>query len=290
MAVKRRSAASAGTKKPAERVGLGGGSVDKHLKQKKKRSSNIYASVGDGNTIVIRAVDTKKLFKDGYVHPVEFERQDGSTYTMDVRCLDPDGEGNPCPGCKDDLDRRYKFWMVVILRDAPKENKNGKVIGTEDQIRILSGANRLAQGLNAKQKRRDITKRDLEIYQEGVQFETKYEIEWATDEDIPLDDDELELLESEHAQKVLEAFERYTELRDIDEFYEAPQSNNNQDDDDDIGERSKRRGSVFAERKKKASATKRRRVEEDDDEEDEKPRKRKIANSKTGTKRRTRSR
>jgi len=265
---RRRTSEASARKKPAERTGLGGGSVDRHLeKSGKRRKSNIYTSVGDGNTIIVRAVDTKKYFKDGYVHPVEFERKDGSTFTMDIRCLDPEDEGNPCPGCRDDLERRYKFWMIVIHRDAEKENKAGKVIGEEDQVRILSGASRLVKALNAKHRRRDLAKRDVEISQNGTSFDVEYEVEWADEEDVPLTEEDEELIEN--ATEIFEAFDRYTEIRDEEDFYDLPQFSNG-DDDEDIGERSKRRGSVFKERKKKTSGFgKKRAVEEDDDEEED---------------------
>lgn len=293
MAIKRRNSSASSRRKPAqrERVGLGGGSVDRHLERSgRKRKSNVWAQIGDGNTVIVRAIDTKKYFKDGYVHPVEFERADGSTYSLDVRCLDPDDEGNPCPGCRDDLDRRYKFWMLVIVRDAPKENKAGKVIGEEDQVRILSGANRLVKALNAKHRRKDLAKRDLEISQNGQGFEVEYEVEWADEEDTPLSDEDQELIEN--ADDVIEAFKFHTQLRDEDEFYDPPSSNGQDEDDDDIGQRSKRRKSAFAERNKKSRA-KFRAVqpdEDDEDDEDERPMRRaKIGNKSGGKKKMTSS-
>jgi hypothetical protein len=251
---RRRTSGAAARKKPTERVGLGGGSVDKHLARPKKRRQGRFVNVGDGNTIVTRAFDTEKYFKDGWVHPVQFERKDGSTYTMDVRCLDPDDEGEPCPGCRDDLDRRYKFWLLVIVRDAPKENKAGKVIGEEDQIRILSGANRLVKALNQKHKRRNLDRRDVEISQDGEGFEVQYEVEWATDEDVPLTRADKKLIDE--AEDVIEAFDRYTSIPSEDDFYEPPGFDND-DDDDDVGERSLRRGGVF-DREKKGSTARRR--------------------------------
>lgn len=263
MATRRRSAKSSKSKKP-ERVGLGGGSVDKHLNRPKKRRNERWARVGDGNTITVRVVDTKEFFVDGDVHPVEFERKDGSSYDMDIRCLDVEGDGDPCPGCRDDLEVRYKFWMLVIVRDAEKVNKSGKVIGEEDQLRILSGANRLVKALNAKQKRRDLTKRDIEISQEGEGFDVQYEVEWADDEDKPLSKADKKLIEE--GDDIIDAFKLYTELRDEDTFYDPPRSDD--DDDDDPGEKSKRRGSVFGERKKKGTS-KRSRDEDDDDDDDD---------------------
>ena len=48
-------------------------------------------------------------------------------------CLDQNDDGTPCPGCRDDLERRYKFWCRVIEREAEIENDAGKVTGYEDQ-------------------------------------------------------------------------------------------------------------------------------------------------------------
>jgi hypothetical protein len=222
-------------------------------------------SVGDGNTIVVRAFDTANYFKDGWVHPVQFERKDGSTYTMDVRCLDPDDEGEPCPGCRDDLERRYKFWMLVIARDLPKQNKSGKVIGEEDQVRILSGANRLVKALNQKHKRRDLARRDVEISQDGEGFEVQYEVEWASDEDVPLTRADKKLIED--AEDIIEAFDRYTSIPEEDDFYEPPQMDDN-DDDDDVGERSRRRGAVFGKTRKAGTNRRKATKEEDEDDDD----------------------
>jgi len=232
--------------------------VDKHLARPKKRRQGRFVNVPDGETMTMRAFDTENYFRDGWVHPVQFERKDGSTYTADVRCLDPDDEGEPCPGCRDDLDRRYKFWLLVIVRDAPKENKSGKVIGEEDQVRILSGANRLVKALNQKHKRRNLDRRDIEVSRDGEGFEVQYEVEWATDEDVPLSKADQKLIDE--AEDTIEAFERYTALPDEEEFYEPAGFDN---EDDDVGEKSRRRGSVF-DKERKGS---RRNVddEEDDD-------------------------
>jgi len=240
--------------------------VDKHLARPKKRRQGRFVNVGDGNTIVTRAFDTEKYFKDGWVHPVQFERKDGSTYTMDFRCLDPDDEGEPCPGCRDDLDRRYKFWLLVIVRDAPKENKAGKVIGEEDQVRILSGANRLVKALNQKHKRRNLDRRDVEISQDGEGFEVQYEVEWATDEDVALSRADKKLIDE--ADDVIEAFDRYTSIPSEDDFYEPPGFDNDDDGDDDVGERSLRRGGVFDRERKKGSTARRRSSSNNDKEDD----------------------
>ncbi len=271
MAIQRK--ASARPKKP-ERGGLGSGLGSA---PPRKRRSNVFVTIGPGNMVVARAVDTVNLFKDGYVHMVTMQRKDNSTYTFPVLCLDPKDEGEPCPGCRDDVEQRYRFWMVVIQRDAPKENKSGKVIGEEDQVLILSGGRRLYKALNAKQKRRDLTKRDVEIAQDDEGTEVSYEVEWADEEDSKLSRADERLLED--ANDVLDAFDRYTVIRDEDSFYDAPSFNgSDEDDDEDVGERSRRRGSVFDKERKKGA--KRRTVKDDNDEDDDEAPRRRIKSSK----------
>jgi hypothetical protein len=251
-----RSRRAATAKKP-ERTGLGGGSVDKHLNRPKRRRSNRFVPIADGETVLVRAVDTDEWFRDAYVHPVQFERKDGSEYTVDRLCLDQDDDGDPCPGCRDDMERRHKFWMVVILRDAPLENKNGKVIGEADQLRLLaSGSSRMLKQLNQKHKRRDLARRDIEISRDGEGFDTQYEVEWATDADVPLSRDDRKLVDD--GDEIIEAFQRYTEMPDEDSFYDEPKFDN--DDDDDPGERSQKRGSVF----NKARSSRTRKASDDD--------------------------
>lgn len=269
-------------RKPA-RSGLG--SVDENLarnEERRKRGKPEWVKIGDGNSVVVRAVDLAKEFKDGFVHPVQFERKDGSSYTRDVLCLDQKDEGEPCPGCRDDLERRYKFWMLVIERDAEKLNSSGKVIGEEDKIKIMSGATRLVKALNAKAKRHDLTQRDVEIAQEGESFGVQYEVEWVDDEDAPLSKADKKLLADNEV-----SIARYTEEPEFDTFYDPPGSDNDDDDDEDIGQRSRKRGSGFSERtsSKKKGSSRRRRDEEDDeddddeDDEDEAPRRRSRTSS-----------
>jgi hypothetical protein len=264
-----RSRRAATAKKP-ERTGLGGGSVDKFLNRPKRKRSNRFVPIGDGDAVVVRAIDTEEYFADGPVHPIQFERKDGSTYTVDRRCLDPDDEGEPCPGCRDDIDRRHKFWMVVIWRDAPLENKNGKVIGEADQLRLLSGgSSRLMKALNAKHKRRDLARRDIEVAREGDGFDTQYEVEWATDEDVPLSRDDKKIIAD--GEDIYEAFALYTAIPDEDEFYDEPKFSNDDDDDDDPGERSRRRGGVFGKTRKGRASSSRRQKDDDDDDDEPKP-------------------
>lgn len=276
------------SRKPKGGGGRGLGNVDENLQRNADRASKSRANwvrIGDGNSVVVRIVTVGKDFKDGYVHPVEFEGRRG-TFTRDVMCLDQKEEGIPCPGCRDDLDRRYKFWAIVIERDAEKTNSNDKVIGYEDAVKIMSGANRLVKAINKKHKRTDISKRDVEVSQDGEGFEVEYDVEWVDEKDTPLSDEDEKLIED--AKVVFERVEQYTTIPEFDDFYELP-GRDDDDDDDNVGQRSRRRGSGFAERKgskssSKGSSRKRRQeTDDDDDEEEDRPRRQRRSTSRSTT-------
>jgi hypothetical protein len=244
------------------------GNVDANIKKSAKRfKSPDWVKVPDGESTVVRVIDIGDDFRDGFVHPVEFERKKGKSFTRDVMCLDQNDDGTPCPGCRDDLDRRYKFWTRVIEREAEKTNDSDKVVGYEDQVKILSSGKRLVGALNKKHKKRDLSLRDVEIEREGTGWDTDYTVEWVDEEDNPLTKAELKLIEESEID-----LDRYTTVPDFDDFYELPDRDN--DDDDDVGEKSKRRGSAFGEKKTRSSSRSTRDEDDDDDDEDERPRRR----------------
>jgi hypothetical protein len=266
MAVSRRRTRTSSAKSGS---GRSLGNVDANIKKSaKKFKSPDWVKVPDGESTIVRVIDVGKDFRDGFVHPVEFERKGRKSFTRDVMCLDQDDDGTPCPGCRDDLDRRYKFWARCIEREAEKTNDNGKTIGYEDQVKILSSGKRLVTALNKKHKKRDLSLRDVEIEREGTGWDTDYTVEWVDEEDNPLTDAELKLIEESGID-----LDRYTTVPDFDDFYELPDRDS--DDDDDVGERSKRRGSPFGEKKSSRSSSARAKDEDDnDDDEDERPRRR----------------
>lgn len=268
MAVSRRR--SRGT---AARSGRSLGNVDTNIKRSAKRYKTAgWVKIPDGESAVVRVIDVGKDFRDGFVHPVDFERKGGKTFTRDVMCLDQDDDGTPCPGCRDDLDRRYKFWCRVIEREAPKENDSGKTIGYEDEVKILSSGKRLVGALNKKHKKRDLALRDIEIEREGKGWDTDYSVEWVDEEDNPLTDEDLKLIEDSDVD-----LDRYTTIPDFDDFYELPDRDGD-DDDEKPGERAKR-GSPFAGRKSSS-----RKVDDDDDngDDDDRPRRRSSGRKPSG--------
>ena len=238
------------------------GNVEANLKKSaRKYKSAGWVKIPDGESAIVRVIDVGNDFRDGFVHPVEFERKGGSSFTRDVMCLDQDDDGTPCPGCRDDLDRRFKFWCRVIEREAPKTNDSGKVIGYEDEVKILSSGKRLVGALEKKHHKRDLALRDIEIEREGTGWDTDYSVEWVDEEDAPLTEDELKLVEESDVD-----LDRYTTVPDFDDFYELP-SQDGDNDREKPGERAKR-GSPFAGKKSQANS------DNDDDDADDKPRRR----------------
>jgi len=271
MAVQRRSRRSSGGGNSSR----GLGNVETNIKKSASRFKRPdWVKVEDGGSVVVRVIDVGADFKDGFVHPVEFERRGKGTFTRDVMCLDTDDDGTPCPGCRDDLERRYKFWTRVIEREAEIENDSGKVTGYEDKVKILSSGKRLAGALNKKHKKRDLSLRDVEIEREGTGWDTDYSVEWVDEKDVPLTKADLALIEASDID-----LDRYTYMPDFDDFYELPDRDDD-DDDKDVGEKSKRRGSAFASKKKPSRASRASDNGDDDDDDDDRPRRRRPLKSK----------
>jgi hypothetical protein len=258
----RRSSRSGGSSR-------GLGNVESNIKKQATRWKKTgWVKMDDGESVVVRVVDVGKDFRDGFVHTVEFKGKRG-TFTRDVMCLDQDDDGTPCPGCRDDLERRYKFWCRCIEREAEIENDSGKVTGYEDQVKILSGGKRLAGALNKKHKKRDISLRDIEIEREGTGWDTDYSVEWVDEEDIPLTKEEIKMVDESEID-----LERYAYIPDFDDFFELPDRDGNDDDDEDSGKRSLRRGSAFGEKGRKSRASRNGDNDDDDDGDDRPPRRR----------------
>jgi hypothetical protein len=166
------------------------------------------------------------------------------------------------------VERRYKFWCRVIEREAEVENDSGKVIGYEDRVKILSSGKRLAGALNKKQKKHDLSLRDVEIEREGTGWDTDYNVEWVDESDAPLTDEEVKMIEDSSID-----LDRYATIPEFDDFYELP-GRDEDDDDEDSGRKSIRRGSAFADRKGRGRSSSRDGDSSDDDDDDDRPRRR----------------
>jgi hypothetical protein len=243
------------------KVKRSGGSGLGHVQQRAKeidakregsKKNWLASKLKDGDSAVLRVLDTGTDFKDGYVHPVEMtiEDDDGKerTFTADVMCLDQNEQGEPCPGCRDDLDRRYKFWTNVIVRDWEDEDSGEE----KDTLMIWSGGIKLAKRLDKLNQRHDLRNRDILLEREGKKLNTVWTADWAEEEDSPLSEEDIELAKD----KV--DLSRYVEIRDFDDFFKSNKELKG-DDNEDVGEKSVRRGSGFGAKKGKVGGAKVRR-------------------------------
>lgn len=255
------SGTSTRRRKKAEESG-GLGNVDANLKQHEARNKRAeFVKLDDGDTVIARVIDVDSAFKDGFIHPVPHKGRKGSTYYKDTMCMDQKDEGKPCPGCRDELEKRYKFWTRVIVR-GDEDAKDAEE--REDCIKILSGGPMMIKQLNKKHKRHGLQNRDIEITREGKKLETTYEIEWYDDEDVPLTEEDVELIENDKTDLM-----RYAGIpKSEEEFFGLEEDDD--DDDEDVAERTRKRGSGFGERRSKKGSS-RRSVKDDDDEDDEPP-------------------
>lgn len=235
------------TRRPKGKAKSGGlGRVAQAANRKGDRQ---WIKMSDGDVLYVRVLDTGDDWKDAYCHRVPMEKEDGSTYHSDVPCLDQDEKGLPCPGCKDDLPRRYKFWTNAIVRDH--DDGSGK---EKDTLMIWSGGITIAKRLDKMEARYGLLNRDLEVERRGAtKNDTRYEIEPATDENEPLSSEDKKLMERRHD------LTRYSKAPAFEDFYKSPKERGDEDDEE-TGKASINRN-AFAARKRKKRA--------DDDDDDE---------------------
>lgn len=216
------------------------------------RAPYLASQLASGDSAVLRVLDIGKDFKDGYVHSVEmtYEDDDGKTkeYNANVMCLDQDEEGEPCPGCADGLDRFYKFWTNVIVRDWEDED-SGK---SQDTLMIWSGGIKLAKRLDKLNSRHSLLNRDLLLEREGVKLNTTWDVDWAADEDSDLTDSDIELAKNKTD------LSQFVKVRDADDFFKTNKEIGDAEaDTGDVGEKSVRRGSAFGGKKKSGVSSRR---------------------------------
>ena len=302
---RRPSPGSARPKRESANAGLGGGLADKILKrQSEKRAAGrtawVKVSDDEDEPTVVRAYDVTPpekgkdgypvggMFRVGYIHQVEWEvegddrKRAGKKKTFTIRrdrwCLDQDEEGEPCPGCKDELERRLKFWIPVIEREAPIVTEAGKITGYKDRVALLSGGSRLLAVLNRIQKKKGLINQDVEVSKSGEGFNVQYAGEALDRSSLSVADKKL--IKDFDAIKKLD---RYTEVHDFDSFYDLPGEDHDADEDeDDPGERSRRRGSAFGPRPGKGRSTRSKRDDDDDDDDAPPPRRRRSEQSRAG--------
>jgi hypothetical protein len=296
-------------RKPAARnSGLGGGLADDILKrQSEKREAGktqwVRVSEDEDEPSIVRAWDVTPpdtdddgmpvlgtgFFRIGYIHQVEWDievddrkrrgKRKEITIKRDRWCLDQNESGEPCPGCADEIERRLKFWLPVIERDAPIVTDSGKVTGYKDRVALLSGGSRLLAVINRIQKKKGLVNQDIELTKSGEGFGVQYAGDALARS--PLSADDKKLIKDFDAMKKLD---RYTKIYDFDHFYDLPGEDKEDDEDsDDPGEKSRRRGSSFGPRPGRGRVKPRDDDDDDDDDDDAPPpRRRRSGSAKAG--------
>lgn len=220
-----------------------------------KKGKRQWLKLDDGDELFVRVLDVDDEWKDAYCHRTPIEKEGGDVNHIDVPCLDQDEKGIPCPGCKDGLDRRYKFWTNVIVRDW--DDGSGK---EKDTLMIWSGGITIARRLDKLHGKVGLQNRDIEVSRTGSgKNDTKYEVDWATDENEPLSDNDKKLMEERNE------ISRYSKPPEYDDFYLPINERGGEDEDDEETASDSINRNAFAARKKKRKST-------DEDDEDEAPR------------------
>lgn len=146
----------------------------------------------DGDSGIVRFLEQgDEVYSFWYHDFSNVDKKNG--WRTKVPCLDQDDTGVPCPGCREDLPRKFQGLINVIWREAPvfkrdEENKlvrdkkkNLIVEDHKDQVAVWrSGIELFSKSL----KRKDLTykglgTRDFEITREGTGLDTTYSVEPA---------------------------------------------------------------------------------------------------------------
>ena len=148
--------------------------------------SALWFRLAPGEETVVRFLEQDDDIHWAMMHEVPVE---GRQWGRDVPCVDQERDGTPCPGCEQDLPRRFKGFINVIWDDAPvfKRDKDGKlvkdstgdpvVLGHKPQVALWSSGIRLFEELdeiNANYK--GLTSRRFKVKRKGSGFDTKYVI------------------------------------------------------------------------------------------------------------------
>lgn len=164
-----------------------------------------------------------------------------------VPCLDQDDNGTPCPGCEEDLPRKFQGLVNVIWRNGPVYAKDdeGNIDwenqkGTGDVLAVWR------QGITVFSKalaRKDITykglsSRDFEIAREGSGLQnTSYSVEPVVVDGetkaVPMSKEDKALAKEKYDLEEIARFHDYDESKKIIEKKIAEYSGSDDDEDDD---------------------------------------------------------
>lgn len=144
----------------------------------------------DGDSAVVRFLEQGDDVYSYWYHDFSsIDKRNG--WKTKVYCLDQEDEGVPCPGCENELPRKFQGLINLIWRDAPKyerdENNrfarddNGNIIqkGTEDQVAVWRAGIKVFTSLGKKDvASKGLTSREFVIERSGEDLQnTTYSVE-----------------------------------------------------------------------------------------------------------------
>jgi hypothetical protein len=148
--------------------------------------SALWFRLKSGGETIVRFLEQDEDIHWAMMHEVPV---DGRQWGRDVACVDQERDGTPCPGCEEDLPRKFKGYINVIWDDAPvfKRDDNGKlvkdttgdpvVIDHTPQVAIWSSGIRLFEDLDDLNSTwRGLVSRRFKVKRTGSGFDTKYRI------------------------------------------------------------------------------------------------------------------
>lgn len=201
----------------------------------------------DGDSATVRFLEEGEEVYSYYYHDFSHVAPKEGWKTK-IPCLDEDDEGTPCPGCEQDLPRKFQGLINIIWRDAPvyAKDKEGNIDwskqkGTADQVAVWRG------GINIFNKtlaRKDATfkgigSRDFEITRDGEGLQnTSYSVEPVVVDGetkaVALSKADKELAKEKYDLEEIARFVEYDEFEKIITKKLAEFAGDEDDDDDDV--------------------------------------------------------
>lgn len=157
----------------------------------KEGSGPRFAKFNPGEATIVRFLEQGDDVQWCWVHDLPKDPVKG--FSGVTPCLNQDGRGQACPGCEMGVKRKIQGWINVIVRDAPKferdtDNKIVKnpitskpnVVGAEDAVMVWNSGSRLFTVLANKDRAfKGLMSRDFEVIRTGEGLATQYSIEAA---------------------------------------------------------------------------------------------------------------
>lgn len=216
-------------------------------------SSNVlyFKLANSGDSATVRFLEEgDDVYSYWYHDFTHINKKDG--WKTKLACLDQEDDGTPCPGCEEDLPRKFQGLINVIWRDAPlfAKDSDGNIDwstqkGTADQVAVWrAGIELFSKTLGRKDVTyKGLSSRDFEIVREGVGLKTTYSVEPVVVDGetkaVPMSKDDKALAKEKYDLEELSRFVEYDEAqriinKKISEFSEN--GSGDEEEDEDVSE------------------------------------------------------